>query len=128
VTEHQRSRTARQYPDAMEIEVHQRGGVLGMDRRYLVRDGTIEVIDKGQSRGATELEPGQAARIDELAAAAAGAEAMRAEDGFVSDDLETAIVVKGDDRRESTLNLRSGDDAPPEVWELVGEVSRASGV
>jgi hypothetical protein len=42
--------------------------------------------------------------------------------------METDVVVKDGDGPESTLVLRSGDDSPSEVWELVGEVTRASGV
>ena len=48
----------------MDVEVYQRGGVLGLDRRCVVREGTIEVIDRGRSRGARDLDPDQAARID----------------------------------------------------------------
>ena len=63
----------------MEVEVHHRGGALGMDRRSVVKDGSIEVIDKGLSLGAKPLEPAQAARIDALAAdAGAGSGPLRA--------------------------------------------------
>ena len=108
----------------MEIEVHQRGGLLGMDRRYLVKDGTIEVIDGGQSRGAKALDPSQAARIHELATSA---EKARVKSGNlpISDDLETKVDIRRE-RRSRTLRLRSGDEAPPEVYDLIGEVSRAS--
>jgi hypothetical protein len=109
----------------MEIEVHQRGGVLGLDRRYLVKDGTIEVIDKGRSRGSRELGPEQAAKIDELASSAAGAPVQSA-DLPSSDTMETAVAIRRDEASHE-IKLRTGDNAPPEVWELIGEVSRASG-
>jgi hypothetical protein len=108
----------------MEIEVRQRGGVLGLDRRFLVKDGMIEVTDRGRSQAARPLAPDQAARIVDLADSAYGAEINRG-DELVSDDLETtvAIVRDGD---SSSLQLHSGDEAPPEVWDLIGEVSRAT--
>ena len=108
----------------MEIEVHQRGGVLGMDRRYVVKDGTIEVIDKGRSRGLTELDPEQAARIDELATSAASARTTPKELA-VSDGMETKVDIRGEAEGHS-LMLHTGDGAPSEVWDLIGEVSRAS--
>jgi hypothetical protein len=110
----------------MEIEVHQRGGVLGMDRRYLVRDGTLEVVDNGESHGARNLAPEAAAKIEQLAASAASAR-IAPSDELVSDDMETSIRIHGDGAG-SNLTLHSGSDAPSEVWDLIGEVSRASGV
>lgn len=96
-----------------------------MDRRYLVKDGTIEVIDNGQSRGSKGLDATQAARIDELAASVADARVETA-DSLASDDMETKVDIRRDDGN-SSLQLHSGDNAPPEVWDLIGEVSRASG-
>lgn len=109
----------------MEIEVHQSGGVLGLDRRYVVKDGTIEVIDRGRSRGWTDLDPSQAARIDALATDAAGTTATREPTAGASDDLVTAIAIVGDGGHKSRLELHSGDDAPAAIWDLIGEVSRA---
>jgi hypothetical protein len=109
----------------VEIVVYQRGGVLGLDRRYVVKDGTIEVIDKGRSRGLTELDPQQAARIDELAGYAAGAD-TESKELPVSDGMETKVQIRRDADSRS-LELQTGDEAPPEVWDLIGEVSRASG-
>jgi hypothetical protein len=105
------------------------GAVLGLDRRYVVREGTIEVIDRRRSRGARDLDPDQAARIDKLAASTASVDSEDSADLLlVGDSMETDVVVKDGDGPESTLVLRSGDDSPSEVWELVGEVTRASGV
>lgn len=96
-----------------------------MDRRYLVKDRTIEVIDNGRSGGAKGLDAKQAARIDELAASVAGAR-VEAADSLASDDMETKLDIRRDDG-SSSLQLRTGDSAPPEVWDLIGEVSRAFG-
>ena len=109
----------------MEIEVHQRGGVLGVGRRYRVKDGTIEVIDRGTSRGSRQLDPGQRARIHELADSAASAPVTPG-DLLVSDSMETDVaIVRGDGSHR--LRLRTGDSAPPAVWDLIGEIGRASG-
>jgi hypothetical protein len=109
----------------MEIEVHQRGGVLGLDRRYLVKDGKIEVIDGGLSRGAKHLDPRQAQRIDQLAAHAAGATPVPSQSRPGSDAMKTDISIQADGVKR-LLELQTGDDAPNEVWDLIGEVSRAS--
>jgi hypothetical protein len=111
----------------MEIEVRQRGGVLGMDRRYLVKDGTIEVIDKGRSRGSRGLNPAQAARIAELAEHAAGSVPQKSSDLLPSDGLQTDIAILRDTGAKSVMELNTGDKAPAAVWDLIGEVSRASG-
>ncbi len=111
----------------MEIEVHQRGGVLGLDRRYLVKDGTIEVIDKGRSRGSKDLDPAQAAKIDELAQHAADSESPRAASLLPSDGMQTEIAILGDTGSKRVLEVGTGDNAPAVVWDLIGEVSRASG-
>jgi hypothetical protein len=96
-----------------------------MDRRYVVKDGTIEVIDKGRSRGLTKLDPTQAARIEELASDAAGAP-IESKKVLASDGLDTQVHIR-DNGGTSRLDLQTGDAAPPAVWELIGEVSRASG-
>jgi hypothetical protein len=109
----------------MEIEVHQLGGVLGMDRRYVVKDGAIEVIDKGRSRGSKHLDPSQAARIDELANHAADAKPVKRRDPLASDGMTTKVGILVDDGDKRFLEVESGDIAAP-VWDLIGEVSRAS--
>jgi len=111
----------------MRIEIHQRGGVLGLDRVYLVVDGTIEVIDKGRSRGAQHLDPDAAERIGALAASAAEAEPARGDGPPVSDSMETDIAIEAGTATSCRLVVRSGDDAPDEVWALIGEIGRASG-
>ena len=111
----------------MRIEIHQRGGVLGLDRIYLVVDGTIEVIDKGRSRGAQELDPDAAERIGALAASAADAEPARADAPLVSDGMETDIAIESGAETSCRLVVRTGDDAPDAIWALIGEIGRASG-
>lgn len=98
-----------------------------MDRRYVVKDRTIEVINQGRSHGSKDLDPTQAARIDELAAHAAEAKPSPSTDLPISDGMETNIAILADTGSKNRLQLRTGDDAPAEVWSLIGEVSRASG-
>ena len=105
----------------MRIELHQRGGVLGLDRRVLVDGATIEVIDRGRSRGARGLEPGEAERIGALAESAAAAEPARAPALPVSDELTTELAIG-----ERRLSVRSGDDSPAAVLALIGELGRLS--
>jgi hypothetical protein len=112
----------------MEIEVRQRGGFLGLDRHYLVKDGAIEVTDKGLHRKSQSLDPEQVARIAELAKSASEATVDRtgADDTLASDEMETTLAIRHGDG-DSNLQLRSGDKAPRAVWDLIGEVSKASG-
>lgn len=98
-----------------------------MDRRYLVKNGTIEVIDKGRSRGSKGLDPAQAARIVELAEHAAVSIPRKKSDLLPSDSMHTDIAILGDSGTKSVLELNTGDEAPAAVWDLIGEVSRASG-
>ena len=105
----------------MRIEVHQRGGVLGLDRRVLVSDGTIEVIDKGRSLGTRPLDPAEAERLGALAESAACAGAGHEQTGPISDDMRAEIQI--DSQR---LSVRTGDGSPPAVWELLAELGRAS--
>jgi hypothetical protein len=109
----------------MRIEVHQRGGILGLDRRVVVADGTIEVIDKGRSRGARPLDPEEAERLDALAAGAAEAGAGEIDPGPVSDGMLAEIAIES---RAGVyqLSVRTGDGSPAEVWALIGELGRAS--
>jgi hypothetical protein len=79
----------------MEIELRQRGGVLGIDRCYLVKDGTIETIEGGRSRGLREIDPQRAARIDELAGFASDA-SVETRDVPRSDDMETTLEIRRD--------------------------------
>jgi hypothetical protein len=106
----------------MRIEVHQRGGVLGLDRRVIVTDGRIEVIDRGRSRGARELDPAEAERLGALAESAAGAGAGDLHPGPISDDMRAELEIDG-----VHLSVRTGDGSPSEVWALIAELSRASG-
>jgi hypothetical protein len=110
----------------MRIEVHQRGGILGLDRHVVVADGTIEVIDKGRSRGARTLDPEEAERLDALAAGAADAGAGGADPGPVSDGMSAEIAIESH-AGVHRLSVCTGDGSPAEVWALIGELSRASG-
>jgi hypothetical protein len=108
----------------VEVEVHQSGGALGLDRRYLVKGRKIEVIDNGHSRGKTTLDAAQAARIHELATSAAAAN-VKALGLVPPDEMETKIAVRNDKQRR-VLTVRTGDEAPSAIWDLIGEVSRAT--
>jgi hypothetical protein len=74
--------------------------------------------------GSKGLDSKQAARIHELATSVAGAR-VKAADSLASDEMETKVDIRRDDG-SSSLHLHTGDSAPPEVWDLIGEVSRAS--
>jgi hypothetical protein len=110
----------------MRIELRQRGGVLGIDRCYLIKDGTIETVENGHSRGLRQIDPERAAKLDELASAAStAAMGVEAHDLPTSDGMETTLdIVRNSTHR--SIKLQSGYTAPREIWDLIGEVSRAS--
>jgi hypothetical protein len=109
----------------MRIEVHQRGGVLGLDRRVLVSDGTIEVIDRGRSRGARPLDRAEAERLDALAQSAADARPGERDPSPptpVSDAMHVEIAIG-----ERRITVRTGDGSPAELLDLLAELGRAAG-
>lgn len=107
----------------MEVEVHQIGGVLGLDRRYVFKDGLVEVIDRGRRTRKIRLEPEQVERIDKLAALVSDTE-VRAGRSLHSDDMQTTVDIRRLGHRHS-FELHSGDVAPAEMWDLIDVVSRS---
>ena len=110
----------------MEISVRQRGGVFGLDRQVEVKDGVLTVSERGVRR-ALNLPPHSAERLNHLAASVLSTSAALRSDpaGPASDEMITEVDISHAGSRRS-LALRSGDDAPLEVWDLIGAVGEAS--
>lgn len=111
----------------MEISIQQRGGVLGLDRTVEVKEGVVTVTEHGVRKDRRRLTPTLAQRLKELAARVLreGTEVHVYTGVPVSDQLRTRIEILDQGERR-TLDLKSGDEAPDEVWELLGTVSEAS--
>ena len=111
----------------MYVAVRQRGGFLGLDRTVEIDEGKVLVTENGVARPAAALDESQRARIEELVGGV-----IKSTDAVVtfhgstpSDSMDTRIEVDDGSRRR-TVQLRSGDQAPTEVWELLGAVGRVS--
>ena len=110
----------------MEIHVHEKGGVFGLDRRVEVKDGTLTVVVNGVRRVHRELEPAMQARLRELVGRLPRRVPVSRYSGpRISDSLETTIHIT-DDGRDQRLRVKSGDDAPDQLWEFLGAVTEIS--
>jgi hypothetical protein len=109
----------------VEIHVHERGGVLGIDRRVDVKDGTLTVVVNGVPRARRRLEPAVQARLRELVARLPSRLQVNRYTGpRISDSMETTVYIS-DRGRDQQLEIKSGDDAP-ELWEFLGAVTEIS--
>ena len=113
--------------EKMEIRVRQHGGVLGVDRSVNVVDGTVTVVDQS-GRRCHDLEPDVQERLTHLAAQVAHVPAPHRERGLLpfSDEMETSLDIWTDNEEHRALRLRSGDDAPDAVWELLGTLNEVA--
>jgi ribosome-associated protein YbcJ (S4-like RNA binding protein) len=111
----------------MYVAVRQRGGFAGLDRKVEIREGRVRVTEKGETREGPSLDEPEQSQLKEIVG-----KVLKSKEGIVplkgssaSDSMDTHIEVgEGDERR--TLKLRSGDDAPTEIWELLGAVGRVA--
>jgi hypothetical protein len=111
----------------MYVSVRQRGGFGGVDRKVEVRGGRVRVTEKGETREGPSLGEPEQTRLEEAVRnvldSRGGVEPLRGSPP--SDSMDTHIeVADGDERR--VWKLRTGDDAPTEVWDLLGAVGRVA--
>jgi hypothetical protein len=110
----------------VEIRVHEKGGVLGVDRRVEVKDGTLTVVVNGVPRARRKLDPVVEERLLELVARLPKRVIISPYSGSrIADTLETTIHIT-DDGREQRLRVQSGDDAPDQLWEFLGALTEIS--
>jgi hypothetical protein len=111
----------------MYVALRQRGGFLGLDRKIEVEDGTVSVTENGLKTKVQDLDASKTSQITELATAVLekSSEIAPRSGSLASDSMETAIEIAAGSKRK-VLSVNSGDRAPGELWELVGELSAAS--
>jgi hypothetical protein len=92
-----------------------------------VSDNVVRVSENGVSRPPRRLTPDRARQLRELAARVIGGTnaSAGASEAIPSDSLLTELEVY-DQGMQRTLELRSGDDASDEVWELLDGIGEAS--
>jgi len=111
----------------MRVSVHSRGGVFGVDRTVLVADCAVEVTEEGVTRQAGRLDEATAGRLDDLALQLAATAPIVAGGGPAADSMATDIEIDDGAGQRHAISVRSGDDAPQEVWDLLTLVREASG-
>jgi hypothetical protein len=110
----------------VEIHVHEKGGVLGIDRQVDVKDGVLKVVVNGVERARQRLEPDTEERLRQLAERLPnGCRIGRYDGPRIGDSMETTIKIAQNGRSQQ-LRVQSGDDAPEQVWDLLGAVSEIS--
>ncbi|MDP8924292.1 MAG: hypothetical protein M3O34_15640 [Chloroflexota bacterium] len=116
----------------MRISVHQQGGFAGLDRRVEVDGDVVKVTDnKAKDRDPTRypapLDAAQRERLERLASrvAAVSDQVVSGGDYLPPDAMITQIAIENDGARHD-LKVVSGDDAPGEVWELLGVLGEVS--
>jgi hypothetical protein len=108
----------------VSISLKQKGGVFGGDRQVDLAGAEIEVKEGGQSVAKRRLSDGEAQRLDDVAQRLiASSPPQEASAGFGHSDSILTEVNIGDASDQRTYRVRSGDDAPAELWELVGAIS-----
>lgn len=112
---------------AMEVSVRQHGGVFGIDRRVDVKEGVVEVVENGVHRKTRRLTVAERARLDDVAVRVVKSkvDVSPLAGGPPPDTMHTSIELK-DSAGGRSLQLSSGDEAPDEVWELLGAVEKVS--
>ena len=96
------------------------GGFLDLDQSVEVEDRDLRVVDSGRAADVRRLDAAQAQMVDELAGAVLGLSqtAVVNPDLPPSDDMVTELQIEaGQALRRFTV--RSGAEAPPELWALV---------
>jgi hypothetical protein len=111
----------------VEISVHHQGGILGENLVVKFQDGTLRIESDGVVRGPSSIDSAIRARIQSLASRLMNSQPkiVRYEGPPISDDTETSIDIR-DGAKHTTVKVASGDEAPQEVWELIGTALEAT--
>jgi len=107
----------------MKIELQQRGGFEGRERRVVLDDGAVRVDPGSPDERSFQLDTERWGAMRDLAGrvavtdqAAPATPALPPSDAM---EMKLAIDGAGESR---TLHVTSGDNSPPEVWELLGRL------
>jgi hypothetical protein len=106
---------------AMEISVRQVGGLMGASLEVTIYDGHLKVLTDGVVRGSKSVDSTVRSRIHGLASLLVKTppKVVRYKGPTISDSMETRIEIR-DGGRHTTVKVASGDEAPDEVWDLIG--------
>ena len=107
----------------MKIELQQRGGFEGRERRVVLDDGAVYVDPGSADERSFRLDNAHWGSMKELAGriAAIDAPPRSAREFAPSDGMEMQLAID-DTAGSRTMCVTSGDNSPPEVWELLGQL------
>lgn len=111
----------------MKISLHQTGGLFGGDRNVDLSEDDLRVTEGGRPVTERTLTPNERARVGEAAKRLFGTTPSQpVSDPFgASDSMLTEVAIDEQDELR-TYRVRSGDDAPDELWELVGTLTEVA--
>jgi ABC-type metal ion transport system substrate-binding protein len=109
----------------VKVSVHQQGGILGVDRLVEVSDGAVTVTEHGARRTIGELEGQELRTLSELAAQVIQTDLAAGDTPKTYDSMLTVVNIE-DGAASRHLAVRSGQEVPPEVRQLVRAVTSAA--
>lgn len=98
--------------------------MFGGERQVDVQTSGLQVTEDGVPVTARTLTAGERTKVSELAKRLISrADSLElGADNYASDPVLTEVAIEDADQRR-TYRVQSGDDAPDELWELVGTLS-----
>jgi hypothetical protein len=114
----------------MKITLRQTGGIVGLDDRVELDDAELTVASVGGEPRRRSLAPDELAHLHEaverlLAQAPAVLPPLASDAVVASDSMLTELTI-GPNRRAHRFRIRSGDEAPAELWDLVDALTDAT--
>jgi hypothetical protein len=111
----------------VEVSVHIKGGVLGLDRVVRIDDTNVTVVEDGSKTRQARIPREDAQRLADIATRAArvAESRYRSSDPDAADASVTVIEIR-DGGVQRHVHLSSGVPAPDEIWDLLDAVEQAS--
>jgi hypothetical protein len=111
----------------MKIQLRQSGGIADIDHQVDFDRSEVRVSRAGTELHARKLEVPEAAKVRSAAKRllSKSPPAQTENASLASDSMLTEISIS-DARRQMSYRVRSGEDAPAELWDLVDALSDAA--
>lgn len=111
----------------MKISLRQKGGLFGGERNVDLTEDDLRVTERGVAVTERTLSAVESAKVGEVAKRLISKSPSQDAGDLqgASDSMLTEIEI-GDSGEQRTYRVRSGDDAPDELWELVGTLKEVA--
>lgn len=110
----------------MKIALRQTGGIADIDHRVEFDRSQVRVSRAGTELHARKLKASEAAKVRSAAQRLLSKPSAAMDDAELASDSMLTEISIGDAKRETTYRVRSGEDAPAELWDLVDALSDAA--